>query len=157
MNLGIGGDRVENVARRAIDLPLPSSVKNIAILCGTNNIPIDKKSNGINFSVCGLIPREECWSANRVFINELNKILKYQCNINGFGFIFQDHGWTLANGSLDCSLFYKDLLHLIEQGNVKLAKSIALTITSLYNHINLSIRHIVILLDKKFNLLFLFR
>ena len=68
----------------------------------------------------------------------MNEILKYQCNINGFAFIFQDHGWTFASGSLDCSLLYKDLLHLIEQGNVKLAKSITLTITSQYNHINLS-------------------
>ena len=68
----------------------------------------------------------------------MNEILKYQCNINGFTFIFQDHGWTLASGSLDCSLFYKDLLHLIEQGNIKLAKSISLTITSRYKDINLS-------------------
>ena len=68
----------------------------------------------------------------------MNEILKYQCNINGFTFIFQDHGWTFANGSLDCSLFYKDLLHLIEQGNIKLAKSITLTITSRYKDINLS-------------------
>ena len=67
----------------------------------------------------------------------MNEILKYQCNINGFTFIFQDHGWTFANGSLDCSLFYKDLLHLIEQGNIKLAKSITLTITSQYKDINL--------------------
>ena len=58
--------------------------------------------------------------------------------VNGFAFIFQDHGWTFANGSLNYSLFYKDLLHLIEQGNVKLAKSISLTISSQYNHINLS-------------------
>ena len=35
-------------------------------------------------------------------------------------------------------MFYKDLLHLIKQGNVKLAKSISLTISSRYNHINLS-------------------
>ena len=35
-------------------------------------------------------------------------------------------------------MFYKDLLHLIEKGNVKLAKSIALSITSRYNHINFS-------------------
>ena len=46
---------------------------------------------------------------------------------------------TLANGFLDFSLFYKDLLHLIEEGNVKLTKSITLTITHpRYNHINLS-------------------
>ena len=62
--------------------------------------------------------------------------MKYQCNINGFTFIFQDHGWSFA--SLNCSSFYKDLLHLIEQGNIKLAKSITLTITSRYKDINLS-------------------
>ena len=105
MNLGIGGDRVENALWRVIDLPLPSSVKNVVILCGTNNIPIDtpheiadciisigsisqKKSSGIDVSVCGLIPRDECWSVNRVLVNEVNEILKYLCNINGFTFIF---------------------------------------------------------------------
>ena len=40
------------------------------------------------------------------------------------------------NGSLDFSLFYKDLLHLVEKGNVKLAKAIPFTITLRYNHIN---------------------
>ena len=121
-----------------------------------------KKSSGINVSVCVLNPRDECWSVNRLLINEVNEILKHQCNNNDFAFIFQDHGWNFANSSLDCSLFYKDLLHLSEQGNVKLTKPISLTISSRYNHINLLLvpiatRHIVILPDKKFNLLFLFR
>ena len=97
-----------------------------------------KKSSGIDVSVCGLIPRHEPWSVNRELRNEVNEILKYQFKINGFTFIFQDHGWTFANGFLDCSLFYKDLLHLIEQGNIKLAKSITLTVTSRYKDINLS-------------------
>ena len=119
-----------------------------------------KKSSGINVSVCVLIPRDECWSVNRLLINEVNEILKHQCNNNDFAFI--DHGWNFANSSLDCSLFYKDLLHLSKQGNVKLTKPISLTISSRYNHINLLLvpiatRHIVILPDKKFNLLFLFR
>ena len=133
-------------------------MRNVIILCGTSNIRIDtprdiadciisiasifqKKSSGINISVYGSsrgIPRDERWSVNRLLTNEVNEILKNQCNINGFAFIFHDHGWTFANGSLDCSLFYKDLLHLIEEGNVKLAKSLSLTISSQYNHINLS-------------------
>ena len=107
-------------------------MENIVTLCKTNNIPIyspqhiadciistgsifQKKSNSITVSVCGLILCDECWLVNRVLINEVNKTLEYQCNINGFAFIFQDHGWTLANGSLDCSLFYKDLLHLLNK------------------------------------------
>ena len=130
-------------------------MKNVVNLCATNNIPIDtprdiadciisigsifqKKCSGIDVSVCGLISRDRSWSVSKGLINEVNEILKYQCNINGFTFIFQDHGWTFANGSLDCSLFYKDLLHLIEQGNIKLAKSITLTITSRYKDVNLS-------------------
>ena len=132
MNLGIGGDRVENVLLRTVNLPLPFSVKNIVILCGSGNTPIDtlrhiadciihrgsifrKKSNDINVSVCGLILCDECWLVNRALMNEVNEILKNQCNINGFAFIFQDRVRTLAN-----ALFYKHLLHLIEQGNVKL-------------------------------------
>ena len=155
MNLGSGEDRVENFLWRAVNFPLPSPVKNIAILCRINKIPIDtprdtadciisigstfwKKSDNINVSVCGLIPRDEFWSVNSVVINEVNEILKYQCNINSVVFIFEDRGWNLANGTLYCSLFYKDLLHLIERGNVKLARSITLAITPRYNNINLS-------------------
>ena len=41
MNLGIGGDRVENVLWRAISLLLPSSVRNIVVQCATNNISTD--------------------------------------------------------------------------------------------------------------------
>ena len=126
------------------------SIYSCVILCGSNAISIDtshdigdciisigsifqKKSSSINVNFCGLIRRDECWSVNRALINEMNEILKYQCNINGFTLIFQDHGCTFVNGSLDCSL-----LHLIERGNVKLAKSITLTITSRYKDTNLS-------------------
>ena len=135
MNLGIGGDRVENVLWRAISLPLPSSVRNIVVQCGTNNISTDsprdipdcmvdvgtifqRNSNAVNIIMCGLILRDECWLVNRLLINKVNDILKNECRKNGFVFIVQDHGWTLPNGSLDCSLFYKDSLPLVEQGNV---------------------------------------
>ena len=57
-----------------------------------------------------------------------------------FCFIVQDHGWTLPNGSLDCSLFYKDFLHLVEQGNVKLAKSVVSTLTAQNNQVNFSFK-----------------
>ena len=72
MNFGIGGDRVKNVQWRAIEIPLSSPVKNVVILCRTNNTPIDtphdiadsiisigsifqKRSSGIDVSVCGII------------------------------------------------------------------------------------------------------
>ena len=53
----------------------------------------------MSVSVVYLIPRDEFWSVNRVLLNGVNEILKHQCNMNGFAFIFQDHGWTFANGS----------------------------------------------------------
>ena len=72
-----------------------------------------------------------------MLINEVNEILKHQCNIKGFAFIVQNDACTLVNVSFHCSLFYKDLLQLIEQDNAKLAKSITLTLTPRYNHIDL--------------------
>ena len=157
MNLGIGGDHVESVLWWTISLPLPLSVRNIVVQCRTNNILTDsphdiadsiihvgtifrRKSNMVNIIICGLIPRDECSSINRLLINRVNDILKYECHKNGFVFIVQDHGWTLPNGSLDCSLFYKDSLHLVEQGNVTLAKSIVPTLTAQNNQINFSFK-----------------
>ena len=55
------------------------------------------------------------------------------CFKNGFVFIVHDHGWIPTNGSLDCSLFYKDSLHFVELGNGKLAK---LTLTAQNKQIN---------------------
>ena len=85
------------------------SVKNVVILCRTNNIPIDtpcdianciisigsifqKKYSGIDLSVYGLVLRDESWLVNRGLINEVNEILNYQCNINGFTFMLQNQG-----------------------------------------------------------------
>ena len=38
VNLGIGGDRIENVLWRINDIVLPKSVRSVIIHCGTNNI-----------------------------------------------------------------------------------------------------------------------
>ena len=97
----------------------------------------------MNIITRGLIPRDECWLVHRLLINKV--ILKYEYHKNGFVFIVQDHGWTVPNGSLDCSLFYKDSLHLVEQENVKLAKSIAATFrtecSAQNNQINFSFKN----------------
>ena len=41
LNCGIGGDKVQNVLWRAHNLPPVKSVRNVAILCGTNNLHLD--------------------------------------------------------------------------------------------------------------------
>ena len=60
----------------------------------------------------------------RVYIIEVNDILKRKCSQSCFTFICPDSDWTLSNGSLDPDLFYLDNVHLVENGNLKLAASI---------------------------------
>ena len=82
-----------------------------------------------------MIARDESWSVNRDLIKDANRILKYLCIKHDFAFIDQSNGWTLPSDNLDSCLFFRDSLHLIEEGNVKLAKliinSVALT-TNIY-------------------------
>ena len=141
LNLGTGGDRAENVLSRANNLLIPPSQKDVVALCGTSNLFTDslidiadcivnidsclrEKSSSINDFICGFIPRHDSWSVNRVLIKDVNRILKYFCLKYDFSFIDQSNYWTLPNGDLDPSLFFRDSLHLIEEGNVKLAKVI---------------------------------
>ena len=141
LNFGIGGDRVENVLWRTKNLLIPPSLKNVVVLCGTNNLFIDspldiadcivnigsclrEKSSSVNIFICGLISRDESSSVNRVLIKDVNRILKYLCLKHDFSYIDQSNGWTLPNSDLDPSLFFRDSLRLVEEGNVKLAKLI---------------------------------
>ena len=105
------------------------------------------------------LPRDDCWLFNRLLMSKLNNTLKYQCPRSGFIFIVQDHGWTLMNGSFHCSLFYKDYIHLAEQGKIKLAKPIVSTLTAWNNQIScptIVTHYILTFLNNSFQLLFLF-
>ena len=123
-------------------IAFPPRLKNVVILCGTNNInkdpPYDavqglidigssfkNRCNNPNIFICGLLPRDEYVSVNRVIIDEINDLLSFRCSVNNVHFIDQSKGWTL-----DFSLFYSDGLHLIEKGNLKLGKSILKAIDS---------------------------
>ena len=140
INCGIGGDKVENVLWRCNRLPPSPSLHSAVIMCGTNNINVDpvedivdgiidianslkKKYKHITVTVCGLIPRDESWSVNRITIKEINNYLCYKCKLNDVDFIDQCD-WTLKNGSLNPDFYFTDNLHLVEEGNVKLAKLI---------------------------------
>ena len=93
LNCGIGGDRFQNVLWRAQNLPHISSLKNVVILCGTNNLFQDSPEdiadviveiaqtfqssyNSIDIAIVGILPRDASWSINRVLIKEVNQILK---------------------------------------------------------------------------------
>ena len=83
--------------------------------------------------IYGLLPRDESWPVNKVTIDEINKSLHYQCIREGFIYIDQSIGWTYENGELDPVLFYKESLHFLEKGNVKLVESFCSTRTSSTN------------------------
>ena len=137
INLGIRGDRVEHALWQVKYIAFQPRLKNVVILCGTNNInkgpPHDvaqeliaigssfKNSlNNPNTFICGLTPRDECFSINRVIIDEINDLFSFKCSVNNFHFIDQNNSWTLNNGTLDFSLFYSYGLHLVEKGNLDL-------------------------------------
>ena len=139
-----------NVLWRTKNLLIPPSLKNVVVLCGTNNLftdsPLDiadcivnigsclrEKSSSVNVFICGLIPRDESWSVNRVLIKDFNRILKYLCLKHDFSYIDQSNGWTLPNGDLDPFLLFRDSFHLVEEENVKLAKLIINSIALKYN------------------------
>ena len=133
-NFGIVGDCVKNVFWRAINLPRMSCLEYVTIFCGTNNITkystfdiaeclieigkhFKERSRNIKIVISGIIPQDECWSANRIIISEINDILADKYSLHGFCFIDQKYGWTRVN----LKLYFKDIVHLIEQGNAKLA------------------------------------
>ena len=79
------------------------------------------RSSKIKIFISGILPREECYSVNRMLIKDINTILKCKCALHTFNFIEQEQGWTDNNDTLDPSLFYRDKLHLIQKGNIKLS------------------------------------
>ena len=130
LNLGIGGDRVENVLWRARDISLPHTTLFVIIHCGTNNVdqsqPEDiavgvmkiaetfmKNHPKITTIITGMLPRDKTYSFRQAKIDETNKILKAKCkNLPQTYFMDQDDDWVKSDLILDKSLYYKDFLHL---------------------------------------------
>ena len=140
INCGIGGDRVENNLWGCKTLPSPPNLQNAVIMCDTNNIQhnyvedikdeivktglsLRRIYHSIAIFVGGLIPCNNNWSINKVYIDEINNFLCYKSKLNGINFINHTE-WTLQDGSLKPNLFYANKLHLIEEENPKLAGSI---------------------------------
>ena len=84
LNCCIGGDRVQNVLWQAQNLPVISSLKNVVILCGTNNLFQDSsediadciieiaqtfqsKYNSINIAIGVKLPRDASCQQTCVF------------------------------------------------------------------------------------------
>ena len=133
-NFGIGGERVQHVLWRAHDLRRFSSLRNVIILCGSNSLNQDSPedianglikiascfkqgNNAINVFFCGILPRDDTSSINRLLMKEINNILKSSCSVNHIIFIDQDENWIQMSVSLKLDLFYLAKLHLVEKGS----------------------------------------
>ena len=73
----LGGSIIAGLLRTK-NLSVPPSLKNVVVLCRTNNLftdsPLDLADCIVNIGSCGLILRDESWSVNRVLIKDVNRI-----------------------------------------------------------------------------------
>ena len=140
------GDKTQHVLWRAKNLFIPLSVKFIVIHCGTNNLdyndPIDntkgilnigksllEKAPKSNIILTVILLRDKYKSKRRNKLCEVNSYrnssFKTEKNML---YMDQGSGWILNSHILNKSLYYKDHLHLIENGNAKFASKISNTI-----------------------------
>ena len=143
INLGIGGDRTENVLWCAKDIILPRSVMSVIIQCSKNNIAINKlreiilcnaavvefiskHHTSIKVMVTGILPRDIHRSTRRAKIKKISAFFKYNCDESSeITFMSQRKDLILPDNSIykityKITCLYKDHLHLIENGNIKL-------------------------------------
>ena len=107
LSCGVGGDRIQHVLWCALKLTVSSNLKNIVVLCGTNNLQLDSskdvadgiikiaRSFEINYScfnviTCGILPRDDSWSVNWVSSKKVNQILKLKCYESFYSFVSHD-------------------------------------------------------------------
>ena len=103
LNCGVGGDKIQHILWRALNLPVSLNLKNVVVLCGTNDLLLDSpkdiadgileiaRSFEINYScvnviICGILPRDNSWSVNRVSIKKVNQIQKLKCYKSSYTF-----------------------------------------------------------------------
>ena len=92
INCGMGGDSVQNILWRCQNLPSSPYLHNVVIMCGTNNIQhnsvkdivdgiveialsLRRKYHPIAIFFYGLLPRDNNWSINRIYIDKINNFL----------------------------------------------------------------------------------
>ena len=123
-----------NVLWRIRDIAFPPQSKNVVrslhdIVQGLIAVGSSFKNqfNNPNIFIRGLLPQGECFPITRFIIDEINNPISFKCAANNFYFIDQVMG---GHNTLDFSLFYLDGLHLVEEGNLKVGKSILKAIDS---------------------------
>ena len=126
VNLGVGGNKVEDVVWRIGNLDVNKEVRYLVLICGTNNIdknvPADIVKGikyGIQMVKCkfynckviisGILRRDYRPGIRRNKIRLVNIQTKYavgKMNNNEFTYIDPDHTWTTSSGILNTNLCY---------------------------------------------------
>ena len=141
INLGIGGDRTQNLLWRVEDLRhLPSTVEFLVIHCGTNNLcdslpsniadgvlavgAMARKNNTmVKILIMGLLHCDLNNNKMRSNVAEVNNILRRKCHKMNFTFAEEDADW-LQDSELNMEYYHNDRFHLDKEGNVKFANTI---------------------------------
>ena len=128
----------------------------MVINCGTNNLDTDNPdeiSDGLiciallfqkrlkHLQINRLIPRDATNTRRRQKLLEVNQLLRDKCtSYNSVYFLKPDTDWTNLDGGLNKTFYYKDNIHLLENGNKKLA----LSIKTKLDHIRINCHEIAI-------------
>ena len=150
LNFGIQGVKIQNILWRLNNLNFSKnySIKYVFILGGTSNVDHNSPeeiANGLITSglsaqaqcqnakvvIIPLLPRDTKNSLRRGNINVINTLLLFKCSKHNLHTFKHQLEWLNIDRSLNMSLFYKDRLHLIKNGNELLAKEILCSYKSL--------------------------
>ena len=120
------------------------------MICGTNNIDYNKASSIVNGLLCvaltlvsksvqqviifGILPRDFVNTIRRDKIKEVNGLLKKECiELTSRVFYMEPDSDCVTNENLlNMKYFYRDHVHLIEEGYEKLAKTISVSFLNAY-------------------------
>ena len=138
VNCEIGGDNTKNILWRSNNIPLPQPLKYVVINCGANNLDTDnpgeisdgliciallfqKRLKQLQIVVNGLIPCDAINTKRRQKLFEVNQLLQDKCtDYTSVYLVKPDADWATLDGGINKTFYYKDNIHLFENGNKKL-------------------------------------
>ena len=84
--------------------------------------------------VHGILPRNKGNSLRRQKLLQANNILKEKCSqVPNVAYLQHESDWAKTNTELEMAYFYKDELHLTEEGYQKLASSVSKKLKAVTN------------------------